>query len=160
LSAAPGGRPWAKQQATTVQFDALYRLYASGNYDVVAKQLVTVADLNLLNPPKPVELRKWLGAWDRTKAAYLLELALASGPISRSAQIALLAEGRLYVISRQAPIGTSPQDDEFEVVWHTAAIGQLEEFVNWTTENLYLDTLDRRYTTRPGGPKLTLDPRF
>src|SRR5262249_29642680 len=99
-------------------------------------------------------------AWDRTKAAYLLELAVASGPISRSAQIALLAEGRLYVISRQAPIGTSPQDDEFEVVWHTAAIGQLEEFVNWTTENLYLDTLDRRYTTRPGGPKLTLDPRF
>ncbi len=138
----------------------LYRSYADGHYDAVANQIKTVADLNALNPPKPDDLRKWLGTWDRTKAAYLLELAAAAGPISRSAQIALLSEGRLYAISRTTSLGTMPQDDEFEVLWHKTAIAQLEQSVLWTYENLYLDTLDRRYTARPGGPRLTLDSRL
>ena len=159
LIAAPL-HPRAPQNPATTPFDTLYRSYADGHYDAVANEIKTVADLNSLNPPKPDDLRKWLGTWDRTKAAYLLELAAAAGPISRSAQIALLSEGRLYAISRTAPIGTSAQDDEFEVLWHKTAIAELERSVLWTYENLYLDTLDRRYTARPGGPRLTLDARL
>ena len=152
--------PRAQGAAATTPFDTLYRSYADGHYDAVANEIKTVADLNALNPPKPDDLRKWLGAWDRTKAAYLLELAVAAEPISRSAQIALLSEGRLYAISRTAPLGTSPQDDEFELLWHKTAIAQLEQSVLWTYENLYLDTLDRRYTAHPGGAKPTLDRRL
>jgi tetratricopeptide (TPR) repeat protein len=54
----------------------------------------------------------------------------------------------------------SLQDDEFELLWHKTAIAQLERSVLWTYENLYLDTLDRRYKARSGGPKLALDPRL
>jgi tetratricopeptide (TPR) repeat protein len=158
--ALPAHQRGQQQRAETTPFDTLYRSYADGHYDAVADEINTLADLNALNPPKPVELRKWLGAWDRMKAAYLLELAAAAGPISRSAQIALLSEGRLYAISRTTPLGTSPQDDEFELLWHKTAIAELEQTVLWTYENLYLDTLDRRYTARPSGPRLTLDPRL
>lgn len=155
---AQSARPLAQHETTP--FDTLYRSYADGHYDAVANEIKTVADLNSLKPPKPVELRKWLGTWDRSKAAYLLELAVAAGPISRTAQAALLSEGRLYVITRTALVGTSPQDDEFEVLWHKTAIGLLEEVVFFSAESVYLDTLQRRYTSRPGGPALTLDPRF
>ena len=58
------------------------------------------------------------------------------------------------------PSARRPQDDEFELLWHKTAIAELEQTVLWTYENLYLDTLDRRYTARPGGPRLTLDPRL
>jgi tetratricopeptide (TPR) repeat protein len=148
-----------RAQATT-RFDTLYRSYATGNYDAIDHEIKTVADLNALNPPKPEELRKWLGAWDRAKAAFLLELAVAAGPISRSAQTALLSEGRLYVITRATPLGTSPSDDEFEVLWHKTAIAQLEGVPYLQAENLYLDTLDLRYSARRGRPKVTLDSRL
>ena len=157
---APGARLRAGQDPRATPFDTLYRSYADGNYNIVAKEIRTVADLNALNPPKPDELRKWLGAWDRTKAAYLLELAVAAGPLSRSAETALISEGRLYVISRTPALGTSPSDDEFEVLWHKTAIAQLEGIPYLQAEMLYLDTLDLRYTARRGEPKRTLDPRL
>ena len=158
--ALPAHQRGQQQTAETTPFDTLYRSYADGQYDAVAKEINTIADLNALNPPKPADLRKWLGAWDRSKSAYLLELALAAGPISRTAQAAFLSEGRLYVITRTALVGTSPPDDEFEVLWHKAAMGLLEEVMFFSAESVYLDTVQRRYTSRPGGPTLTLDPRF
>ncbi|HKW03633.1 MAG TPA: hypothetical protein VJN96_27655 [Vicinamibacterales bacterium] len=160
VAVPPAQRGQPPQNTSTTAFDTLYRSYADGHYEAVANEIKTVADLNALNPPKSQDLRKWLGAWDRSKAAYLLELAAAAGPISHSAQTALISEGRLYVISRTPPLGTSPQDDAFELAWHKAAIAQFQEWVYWTGENLYLDTLDLRYLTKPGGPKLKLDPRF
>jgi tetratricopeptide (TPR) repeat protein len=160
IAVPPLQRGPQRHDEDTTAFDALYRSYADGHYEAIAREIKTVADLNALNPPKPDQLRKWLGPWDRTKAAYLLELAAAAGPISHQAQTALISEGRLYVVSRAAPLGTSPQDDAFEFAWHKAAIALFEEWVYWTGENLYLDTLDRRYLPKPGGPKLTLDPRF
>lgn len=142
-------------------FDALYQQYAAGDYDVVARTIRTVADVNALNPPEPLKLRKWLGAWSRAKAAYVLELAATMSDMSSRGSLALISEGRLFVISRRPALGASAVDDGFELAWHKAALGVLEGKMLYAAQDLYLDTLERRYTTKSSAsPLVRLDPRF
>ncbi len=139
--------------------DQLYQSYAAGDHEVVARTIRSASDVTALNLPAAAKLRKWLGPWDRTKAAFVLELAVSAATIVRPVTTILISEGRLYVISRPTPLGTSESEDAFETAWHRAAVGQLQELLAATTEEVYLDTLQRRYAARPGQPR-AIDSRF
>ncbi|HUL71809.1 MAG TPA: hypothetical protein VLT86_01830 [Vicinamibacterales bacterium] len=152
--------PRAQDTVAGTPFDQLYQQYASGDFTVVARKIRTISDLNALNPPAPLVLRKWLGTWSRAKAAYIIELAAMMSDLSSRAALVTIGEGRLYVTTRPVPLGASPGDDAFELVWHKAALGVLEGTMEFSTEELYLDTLQRRYAPRRDAPQVWLDPRF
>ena len=143
-------------------FDRLYQDYAGGDYDVITRTVTSARSLAVLQAPSDAgKLRKWLGnKWDRTRAVFILEFAGAEAQFAPGAAITALSEGRLHVISRPMPLGQSPEEDAFELAWHKAAMSFLEDRLFVSTEELYLDTVQRRYTPPPGAPAVTLDPRF
>jgi hypothetical protein len=151
----------AQQAQPLTPFEDLFNQYQGGDYDVVHRTVNTATDLNLLNPPEVQKLRKWLGQWtggpSRAKTAYLLDLAVTIEPLSQRAAISLISEGRLYLVTRHDPIGVAPDDDAFELAWHKTAIALLEQIPYPMAENVYLDTVQHRYTARSHG---VLDPRF
>ena len=63
---------------------------------------------------------------------------------------------------RAAPLGRDAAEDAFELLWHKAAVGLLEQRVDVRTASLYLQTLNSRYVTSPAAlaAHTTLDPRF
>ncbi len=150
---------FAAQDAVS-PLDALYKEYAANGSDALAGRLRTRADLKPLADLNVKKIRAWLGVWDRAKAAFALDLADVVAPLSQGLEITLLSEGRLYVISRLAPLGAAPAEDDFELTWHKAAMAQLASRMQVATEDIYLDTLERRYTTRRGAASVPLDPRF
>jgi tetratricopeptide (TPR) repeat protein len=134
-------------------FDQLYKDYASGDFDVITRTLTSPRSLAVLQAPQDSgKLRKWLGKWDRAKAVFLLEFAGAQAQYAPGAAITALSEGRLFVISRPTPLGQSAEEDAFELAWHKGAMAMLEDRVFVTTQELYLDTLQRRYASVAGGP--------
>lgn len=142
-------------------FDRLYQDFAAGDFDAIAHAVTSARALaQLLAPPDPAKLRKWLGKWDRTKAVFILEFAEAEAQFAPGAAITAISEGRLFVISRPTPLGQSREDDAFELAWHKAAMSMLEDRMFVSTQELYLDTIERRYTPAPGAPAVRFDPRF
>lgn len=142
-------------------FDRLYQDYAAGDYDVIARTVISGRSLTVLEPPADAgKIRKWLGKWDRTKAVFLLEFAGAEAQFAPGAAITALSEGRLFLISRPTPLGQSAEEDAFELAWHKGAMAMLEDRMYVSTQKLYLDTLERRYAPVPGRASIRIDPRF
>lgn len=142
-------------------FDQLFKDYAAGDFDVITRKLKTGRDRQALQPPADAaHLRKWLGTWDRAKAAFILEVAEAETDIAPGAAITSVSEGRLFVISRPTPLGQSSDDDAFELAWHKGAMALLEDRMFVPTQELYLDTLQRRYSPVSGSAAIKIDPRF
>lgn len=81
-------------------------------------------------------------AYSRTAAAFLLEVAVArpSGALARSA----LNRGRTLVMNRGA-LGTSPEDDQFEVLWHHAALAVAQEHFSIPFQTSYLTEVLPRF---------------
>lgn len=154
--------PHAQLIPTKTPFDRLYQDYVGGDYDAITRALPSARSLAVLQaPPDAGKLRKWLGnKWDRTKAVFLLEFAGAEAQFAPGAAITALSEGRLFVISRPTPLGQTKEEDAFELAWHKAAMSFLEDRLFVSTQELYLDTIQRRYSPLPGAPNVTLDPRF
>ena len=154
--------PHAQLIPPKTAFDQLYKDYAGGDYDAITRALPSARSLAVLQAPSDSgKLRKWLGnKWDRTKAVFILEFAGAEAQFAPGAAITALSEGRLFVISRPTPLGQSPEDDAFELAWHNGAMAMLEDRMFVSTQELYLDTIQRRYTPLPGAPAVALDPRF
>ncbi|HKW03631.1 MAG TPA: hypothetical protein VJN96_27645 [Vicinamibacterales bacterium] len=143
-------------------FDQLYKDYADGDHDVITRTLKGPRELAQLQFPADAgRMRKWLGTrWDRTRAAFILEFAAAESQFAPGAAITAVSEGRLFVTSRPRPLGESAADDAFELAWHKGAMSFLEDRLFVSTQELYLDTVQRRYAPAPGGAAIKLDPRF
>jgi tetratricopeptide (TPR) repeat protein len=142
-------------------FDRLYQDYAGGDFDVVSRTLTNARSVAVLQAPADgARLRKWLGKWDRGKAAFILEFAEAEAQSSPGAAITAISEGRLYLISRPSRLGESADEDAFELAWHKGAMALLEDRMFVSTQELYLDTLQRRYAPASGGGAIKIDPRF
>ena len=142
-------------------FDRLYSDFEAGDYDVITRTVTSPRGLTVLQAPGDAgKLRKWLGKWDRIKAVFLLEFAGAQAQYAPGAAITALSEGRLFVTNRPAPLGQSAEDDALELAWHKGAMAMLEDRMFVTTQEQYLDTLQRRYTLAVGGPAIKIDPRF
>jgi Flp pilus assembly protein TadD len=141
-------------QPKTVTFDELYRTYAAGEYDVV-ELTVPKADYRSLKVPDADHMQRWLGAFDRRKAAFLLEFASASAGRAPGGVLTTLSVGRAYVMGRPAPLKLSRSEDAFEIAWHKSAMALLESWSFVTAEDVYLESLTRRFGASGG-----LDPRF
>jgi tetratricopeptide (TPR) repeat protein len=142
-------------------FDGLYYHYADGDYGIVARIIRTGRDFRELQPPaNDAQVKQWLGKWTRTKAAFILEVADAESTIAAGHFLTLISAGRLYVINRPTPLGQDPAEDAFELAWHQAAMALLEERLFSSAEDVYLDTLQRRYASSGPSPRPQLDPRF
>ena len=154
--------PHAQLIAPKAPFDQLYKDYAGGDYDAITRALTSPRSLAVLQAPADAgKLRKWLGnKWDRTRVAFILEFAGAEAQFAPGAAITALSEGRLYLISRPTSLGQSKDEDAFELVWHKAAMSFLQDRLFVSTQELYLDTIQRRYTPPPGAPAVSLDARF
>ena len=161
LALTPGaGVVRAQVSVPKAPFDRLFHAYAAGDRDVVRRTLRTGGDVRTLQPPMDDKrLRRWLGPWDRTKAAFLLELADAEAELSAHSRTAL-ATGRAYVMSRPTPLGQNAADDAFEAAWHRMALGLLEGGIYAQPQTVYLDTLERRYQSVPTSVAPRLDRRF
>ena len=161
LAGVPGaGSLRAQASVPKAPFDRLFRDYAAGDRDVVRRTLRTGRDVRLLQAPiDDKKLRRWLGPWDRTKAAFLLELADAEAELSAHHMTAL-STGRVYVMSRPTPLGQNAADDAFEAAWHRMALGLLQNGIYPQPQTVYLDALERRYASVPTSVAPRLDPRF
>jgi len=160
LVAGPGaGGLGAQAPVSKAPFDRLFREYAGGDRDVVKRTLRTGRDVRALQAPMDDKrLRRWLGPWDRTKAAFLLELADAEAELSAH-HVSAIATGRAYVMDRPAPLGQNAGDDAFEAAWHRMALGLLQDGIYPQAQAAYLDTLERRYGSVPTSFAPRLDPR-
>jgi tetratricopeptide (TPR) repeat protein len=160
LALTPGaGVVRAQGSVPKAPFDRLFRAYAAGDRDVVRRTLRTGLDVRALRAPMgEKKLRAWLGPWDRTKAAFLLELADAEAELSAQ-HMTTIATGRLYVMSRPTPLGQNAADDAFEAAWHRMALGLLQNGIYPQPQAVYLDTLERRYASAPASVTPRLDPR-
>jgi len=148
------------QDAPKLAFDRLYRAYAAGDRGILRRSLRSGSDIQAAKPPRDDEsLRKWLGTWDRTKAAFLLELADVESGFSAHTLTAVSA-GRSYVMHRPIPLGRDADEDAFEASWHKTALAVLQAQMYASAQEAYLNALDDRYS--PGAARLapTVDPRF
>jgi len=160
VGAPVGGGLRAQVAAPKASFDRLYRDYAAGDRGIVRRSVQTGGDVRALQPPMDAKkLQKWLGPWDRTKAAFLLEFADAETELSAHLLTAVSA-GRLYVMDRPRPLGQDAAEDAFETAWHKAAIALLQERINPQAQDAYLDVLERRYLSGASPRPPRLDPRF
>lgn len=165
LAACAVGTAGARSQTgpprPPLSFDALYQRYAAGDHDIVASALVTGADFQALNPPRDDRrIRRWLGPWDRKKAAFLLEFAGAERLISRAHFLTAIAAGREYISSRPSPPGQDPVEDAFELAWHQAALGLLEERLYWSGVDAYVEALAGRYESGAANANARVDGRI
>jgi tetratricopeptide (TPR) repeat protein len=130
--------------------------YGDGDYDSVQQFVAVAKDF----PKADVlehDLRRLTGYSWELRANFLLEVAMAAGKANAAeAQRAALSVGGTFVLQRPRSEVTS-QGDDFETLWHLAAIGLLqgqtarlasvpaEAALAVMTENRYLDVIDRRY---------------
>jgi tetratricopeptide (TPR) repeat protein len=161
LVAGPGaGGLGAQAPVSKAPFDRLFRAYAAGDRDIVRRTLRTGGDVRALQAPMDDKrLRRWLGPWDRTKAAFLLELADAEAELSAHHMTAI-ATGRAYVMGRPTPLGQNATEDAFEAAWHRMALGLLQDGSYPLAQSAYLDTIERRYASVPSSDASRPDARL
>jgi tetratricopeptide (TPR) repeat protein len=155
--------------AQTGMYERLYAAYAAGNHTVVLTELNSVEQCRqiqptvvkstalLLTPPTAVP-----ATWQRTKAAFLLELANDLSQCAPKESLSLLSTGRSYVMSRPTLLSANASDDAFELKWHLLAVAILQRERASDAADVYLDTMERRYVASQTAKAAhsTLDPRF
>jgi tetratricopeptide (TPR) repeat protein len=173
-------RPAAQTQTTVIRgsgivpprqgpafFEQLAAAYAAGDRDVLAKTLVDgkgiiefhyslSAALKLESDPKTSH------PWGRARSAFLLEVAVFASTHFRQDAVPSISAGRLMMMKRPALLGLDPVEDAFELLWHRTALAVLQRLMAGDAEQIYLDTLERRYLAGPSSlaAKRVFDPRF
>jgi tetratricopeptide (TPR) repeat protein len=140
--------------------DRLLAAYVGGDFEAVSKafprshefQNARVIDANRFN--------RWLGAWQRPKAALVLELADTSTRVAPQYTRPLLESGRRYIAAAEDGRHLGPTDRAFVQTWHRAALGMLQRGGQFDIAEAYLDALGRRApasaSASPADPRLQL----
>src|SRR5262245_58330708 len=95
--------------------------YAGGDDLAPARWVAGLDDASALRSVGTVMARQ---PWSRSAAAFVLEVVVATHNIERLPM--LLSDGRTLLARRPTPLGASPEDDRFEVLWQQTAVGILE----------------------------------
>jgi hypothetical protein len=138
--------------------DHVLSAYQSGDRDVVARTFRGSIDFHALRMPDERRITRWLGSWQRDKAAFLLELANASGLNAPAYTLPLLIAGQRYVVTRPGSRARSAADDEFELLWHRVALGILERGRFFPQAPRYLAAL--RTLSGTSSSDVTSDPHL
>jgi hypothetical protein len=123
--------------------------YAAGDRGAIARTFSRSLDFQkerLINRGRVARLLN--GPWQRSKAAFLLELGYQASQVAPAYSIPLLTAGRDYLARNPTPPGSSPADDRFERLWHAAAIGIFQQRYLWTTVDEYLSAVQKSRPVR------------
>jgi tetratricopeptide (TPR) repeat protein len=129
LSAVAAAVAWptaAQGRRSSAPLDAALTAYAGGDHAVVGRVFARSLDFQAQRLTDRRRLDRFLNPWQRTRAAFLLELANQSSHVAPAYSLPLLAAGRAYVARRPDPPGTAPLEDAFERLWHQTASGILQ----------------------------------
>jgi tetratricopeptide (TPR) repeat protein len=173
-------RPAAQTQTTVIRgsgvvppkqdpkfFEQLLAAYAAGDLDILAKTLVDSSRVREFHYSLTAALKleadpKTSHPWGRARSAFLLETAIFASAHFRQDVVPCLSAGRLMMIKRPAPLGLNSSEDAFELLWHQTALALLQRLMAGDAEQIYLDTLERRYLagTSSQTAKPAFNPRF
>ena len=118
----------AKTPAHTrsISFDELYSAYASGDFDVVSREITTPSDCpDDLGTVKRA-IQAWHEDWTRARAVFLLDVAITCRPLNQSSLAPILSAAGTYVVQRPITVGPRSPDLSFDVTWHLAALALLQ----------------------------------
>ena len=114
------------QQGRPGPLDRIYSAYAAGDHAIVGKALPRSLDFQHLRLGDRRRLDRWLGAWDRTKAAFVLELVHQSGVVAPAYTLPLLGAGGTYLLRGAETAPAASRNDPVAALWHQVVIGTLQ----------------------------------
>lgn len=118
LAAAPG------QAVRERRLSQLFDAYNAGDDHAVEHALQTRDGLDSLLAI--FDMFRGDSVWTRAKSAFLLEIA-ASASVSPATRLWAVQTGQQLVVAHRKKLGANAADDRFEMLWHHAAIGVLQE---------------------------------
>ncbi|MEX2271967.1 MAG: hypothetical protein WD690_10870 [Vicinamibacterales bacterium] len=142
-------------RAATLEAEAqaAFAAYAAGE-DLAVERWVGRVNFSTLQRLEDIAARP--APWNRTRAAFLLEIAAAAPTYARGR---FLAAGRSMVMARPVPLGQDPVEDRFEVLWHQAALGLLQPGSEVALQQEYLAAVVPRFE-EAGRRGVTLETRL
>ena len=137
--------------------DRMLAAYVGGDFDVVAKAFHKSQEFQTA---RVIDSRfdRWLGSWQRPKAALVLELADTSTRVAPQFTRTLLESGRKYIATAEDKRHLGPADQPFVQTWHRVALGLLHRGSNFDGAEAYVNALGPRAAS-PASPPAT-DPRL
>jgi tetratricopeptide (TPR) repeat protein len=152
------GAPEAPQLGASL--DRLLAAYVDGDFEAVSKAFPKSQEFHDARVVDGRRFDRWLGNWQRPKAAFVLELADTSTRVAPQFTRTLLESGRKYITTAEDGRHLGPADQPFVQTWHRAAIGLLQRGAHFEIAEAYVDALGRRArstTSSPAGdPRLLL----
>jgi tetratricopeptide (TPR) repeat protein len=139
---------------------ATYEAWLAGNHQVIAQRFPNAQAFRGARDDIQRTLRQWLRAWRPSQAAFLLELSFVGFDRQWNEAPDLLAGTRDLVVNRPAAPGANTAEDEFELVFHRAAVTFFLGRQMLRPANDYLSALAGRVDLVPattGKPRL-VDP--
>jgi tetratricopeptide (TPR) repeat protein len=120
----------------------------------VIRELRTPEDFERVRPELMRALARWRAdEWSRSRAAFALEIALTAFARRWPNPPMFLAAARDIVTSRPGEPGTRPDDDQFEVRFHRAAVAVLAAADGPHGVEAYLTSIQHRVILGDGSPK-------
>jgi hypothetical protein len=138
LAQSPGRPVFIRPTAATIA--PMLDAYGRGDHAAVSKWASSVLRWSRL------EIQDLEAVFDRSplssrvKAAFVLELAAGATFLPET----MFNKGRTLLVQR-GPLGANRGDDEFEVLWHHAALGVMQGRVQFAAEDRYLDEIGPRF---------------
>jgi hypothetical protein len=146
----------------STRFDDLLATYASGDTNVVLRELRSLDDFERVRPELVNTLARWRKDWSPTRAAFAMEVALTAFARRWPNPHAFLNAARDIVTSRPDPPGVRESDDEFERRFHRTAVALLAAVDGPHGVDAYLTSVQSRlaFTTAPSKGPVLSDPRI
>ena len=155
IHASAGPREPAQMGAS---LDRLLAAYVGGDFDAVAKAFPKSQEF-LRARVIDSRFDRWLGSWQRPKAALVLEIADTSTRVAPQFTRTLLESGRKYIAVAEDKRLLGPSDQPFVQTWHRVALGLLQRGAHFDGAEAYVDALGRRGSPAPppaSDPRLLL----
>jgi hypothetical protein len=130
------------QPADIVHLNQTLAAYLAGDDLAVERDLATPEGMNSLLALERVF--NVTPGWNRTQAAFLLEIAGAVPVTSRYRYAAIRLAVATSLVRTDHPIA-NPVDDRFEVLWHQTALGVLQETGLFDLQQQHLIAIAPRY---------------
>ncbi|MEO7192801.1 MAG: tetratricopeptide repeat protein [Vicinamibacterales bacterium] len=145
----------------TPTIDAIVARYSGGERQLFPQVFPTAQAFRDLRAELFQKTRDWRAQWTPSGPTFMLELSVwAMNQSWPDAAIVLLTAGDI-VSRRTAPVGSSPEQDAYEITFHRTAVALLTGAHRFTEAERYLTMVNTRVVPQaaPGGALRLIDPR-
>jgi hypothetical protein len=149
---------------TPIPFKDLFARYSAGDYDVVVRELRIQRDYDRIERDLARQRDLWKKqGWRRIQAVFFLEIVAVAYRQQWRDRDDVLESAREFMIARPGAPGASPDDDDFEKLWHRAALTILIGSLDGLASDRYITEVEARIGATPqtfaSGPRL-VEPRI